>query len=288
MPDLSTSGMKTAAWLAFAAAFGLYLFQADRVYHALSGKSHAVQMPAGFSPPARGDLKLSSVFDYAPVNNKFEEGKEFRAKFYTISNRLGCAQVRVFFRSPAAVYELAANRRSLWAHAEKLAVNFFASTAGLENGVYTLGLSVVDDNGPRLAWIDSFFERVPGGPVKYVARPVPLAPGRVREDLTFSIEHIRANRIQGWVVLAGAEMNAYNAYVIVQGPGRSRRAYYAPLYTRRDVAAARGDDRAANSGFRIDFPKDEFPPGTYTIKLAVQSRQTGEIFESAHKKSARH
>ena len=283
MPQPSAKKWIWAAWLAFVLGFVLYLFRADRAYHALSGRSHLVRMTAEVPPPARGDLKLSSVFDYAPVNNKFEEGKEFRAKFYTIADAKTVAKTRVFFRSPGAVYELAANRRPLWAHARKAAVNFFASTAGLETGVYTLGLAVEDDDGPRMAWLDSFFEKTPGGPVKYVARPVALALGRTCPDVAFAFECIGTDGIQGWVVRAGADMDDYNAYVVVAGPGGFRRAYYAPLYTRMDVAEQRNDLRAANSGFKINFPNNEFPPGAYAVQLALQSRQTGEVFESAQK-----
>ena len=283
MPQPSAKKWIWAAWLAFVLGFVLYLFRADRAYHALSGRSHLVRMTAEVPPPARGDLKLSSVFDYAPVNNKFEEGKEFRAKFYTIADAKTVAKTRVFFRSPGAVYELAANRRPLWAHARKAAVNFFASTAGLETGVYTLGLAVEDDDGPRMAWLDSFFEKTPGGPVKYVARPVALALGRTCPDVAFAFECIGTDGIQGWVVRAGADMDDYHAYVVVAGPGGFRRAYYAPLYTRMDVAAQRGDPRAANSGFKIAFPKNEFPPGTYAVRMALQSRETGEVLESAQK-----
>ena len=46
---------------------------------------------------------------------------------------------------------------------------------------------------------------------------------------------------------------------------------------------ARGDPRAANSGFKIAFPKNEFPPGTYAVRMALQSRETGEVLESAQK-----
>ena len=287
MPQPSAKKWIWAAWLAFVLGFVLYLFQADRAYHALSGRSHLVRMTAEVPPPARGDLKLSSVFDYAPVNNKFEEGKEFRAKFYTIADAKTVAKTRVFFRSPGAVYELAANRRPLWAHARKAAVNFFASTAGLETGVYTLGLAVEDDDGPRMAWLDSFFEKTPGGPVKYVARPVALALGRTCPDVAFAFECIGTDGIQGWVVRAGADMDDFNAYVVVAGPGGFRRAYYAPLYSRRDVADQRGDPRAVNSGFKINFPENEFPPGTYAVQLAVQARSTGEVFESAQKTKVR-
>ena len=286
MPRLSAKKWIRTAWLAFALGFVLYLFQADRAYHALTGRSHLVRMTAEVPPPARGDLKLSGIFDYAPVNNKFEEGKEFRARFYKIADAEGVAKTRVFFRSPAAVYELAANRRPLWAHAMKVAVNFFASTAGLETGVYTLGLAVEDDDGLRMAWLDSFFEKTPGGPVKYVARPVALAPGRTCPDVVFAFERIGMDSIQGWVVRAGADMDDFNAYVVVTDSRGFRRAYYAPLYTRMDVADQRGDPRAANSGFKIVFPKNEFAPGSYAVHMALQSRQTGEVLESAQKWTA--
>ena len=287
MPEFPARKRPTAVWLLFVAVFVLYLFQADRVYHAASGKSHLVRLPAGAPSPARGDLKMSNVFDYTPVNNKFEEGKEYQAKIYDMADTQGHATVRVFFRSPVAVYELAAGRRSLWAHDLKDAVTFFASTTGLKPGIYTLGLAVTDDNGTRMSWFDNFFEKKAGGPVKYVARPVDLAPGRVREDLVYALEGLRADSLSGWVVLAGTEMNDCNAYVVVTDRRGYRRAYYAPLYSRRDVAEQRGDPRAVNSGFKINFPENEFPPGTYAVQLAVQARPTGEVFESAQKTKVR-
>ena len=287
MAASSAKGMKTAVWLISAVLFALYLIGADRVYHVLSGKSYFVRQPAGFLPQAQGHLKLSSVCDYAPVNNPFEEGKEFRAKFYYPPDENGPVKLRVFFRSPDAVYEVVPNRRSFWAHTMKIAVNFCASTAGLENGVFTLGLSVEDKNGLQMAWIDSFFERTAGGPLIYVARPVALAPAPASDPITFALNRLDNNVIQGWVVLAGAEMNDYNAYVVIRNADGVRKAYYAPLYTRMDIAGRRGDPRAANSGFRISFSRDEFPPGTCTIRMALQSRRTGEVFESAQKLTVR-
>ena len=124
-----------AAWSLLNLFFAVYLLQAERIYPLISGTSYAVKCSDGFSLRAKGVLPLVAVFDYPPVNNKFIEGKEYRGEFSTIAKISDRAQVRVFFRAADSVYEVLENRRSFWAHAKKIAVNMFASTSGLENGV---------------------------------------------------------------------------------------------------------------------------------------------------------
>jgi hypothetical protein len=284
MMGFSEKRVIMAVWLFFVGFFIISMFNADRVYHALSGKSYAVKLPADLPLHANGDLQMSDVFDYTPVNNKFEEGKGLRGQFITVANESGNAKVRVFLRSPDALYEVIENRRSFWAHSTKIAVNFFASTSGLENGIYNVGLYLSDDEGERFVWMNSLFEKVAGGPVEYIARPVALAPNGVSKDLKFAIEQIYNDNkefvFQGWAVLENAEMSNYNAYITIKDSDDVSKTFYAPLFTRMDVASIYEDTRAANSGFRIKVPQYEFVPGKHNIKVIIKSRKTGEVIES--------
>lgn len=271
--------------------FVVYLIHADRVYFFLSGKSYMERITTDDSLFPRDTLQMDSVLDHAPANNPFDEGKGFRGKFVGIENKKGNTNVRVFFRSPSALFALKANRRSFWEGAEKTVVNFYASTSGLERGVYQLGLSLADDKGKRFAWVDSFFEKVKGGPVEYIARPVAPLQAAISKDLEFDMESVdrRYKKIvcAGWAVLADADMNGFNAYLLVKDAAGTARTFYAPLYARMDLRAKYDDPRAANGGFRIKMLQQELPPGEYTVSVVLQSRKTGEALESAQSKKIR-
>jgi len=284
MMGFSDKRSRTAAYLLFVILFITYVLNADSVYYALSGKSYAVKLRHDFSLQAKGDPRLLLVFDYSPVNNKFEEGKLFRAQFVRVANASGNAQLRAFIRSTDALYEVIENRRSFWADSKKRAVNVFVSTSGLENDIYQLGLYLSDDEGVRVVWTDVFFERVDGGPVEYSARPVATVPARISGDLKFGVERLGKEKesivFQGWAVLENIEMNDYNAYIKIEDPDGVSKTFYAPLYTRMDIASMYDDPRAANSGFRIKVPRGEFAPGNHAIKVVVKHRKTGDTIES--------
>ena len=284
MKVILESSVKTLSWLVFVVLFVVYFVNADQVYYALSGKSYVVKLPNSFSLHAKGDLRMLAVFNYPPVNNKFEEGKGYRARFNMVANKSGKTKVRVFFSSSNALYEVIENRHSFWANPMKIAMNFFASTSGLENSIYKIGLYIIDDKGERFLWINNFFEKVAGGPVKYIAHPCTLMPTRTCKDLRFAIEEIYKDNeefiFKGWVVLDNAEMNDYSAYITIKDSTDVSKTFYAPLFTRTDVASMYSDTRAANSGFQISVPQNEFVPGKYVIKVMIKSRQTGEVIES--------
>ena len=86
--------------------------------------------------------------------------------------------------------------------------------------------------------------------------------------------------IEGWAVLDHAEMDDYNAYLSFEDSNAVSKVFYAPLFTRMDIAAMYEDVRAANSGFHVRIPRGEFAPGTYRINVALDSRKTGEVIES--------
>jgi hypothetical protein len=284
MIGFSEKSSRTAAYLLFVILFVTYVLNADSVYYALSGKSHAVKLPHDILLHAKGDLQFLHGGDHSLVNNQFEEGKVFRGRSIRVANASGKAQLRVFIRSTDALYEVIENRRSFWAQSRKRVVNFFISTSGLEDGIYQLGLYLSDDEGVRVAWTDSFFERVDGGPVDYMARPVAPVPARISEDLKFSIERLGKAKesivFRGWAVLENIEMNDYNAYIKIEDSHGVSKTFYAPLYTRMDIASMYDDPRAANSGFRIKVPRGEFAPGNHAIKVVVKHRKTGETVES--------
>jgi len=285
MMVFSENSFKMAAWLFFFMFFLVYMFNADRVYHGLSGKPYVSKLPDDFPLHVRGDLNMQYVFDPAPVNNKFEEGKGFSGGFASIANKSGNAKVRVFFRSTEALYEVIKNRRSFWVNALNFfALNFLVSTSGLDNGMYQIGIYLLDDDGERFAWMNSFFEKAAGGPVEYIARPVAVAPTGVSKDLNFAIEPIGKDSknliLQGWAVLDNAEMNDYSAYIEIKDSKNVVEAFYAPLFTRMDIASLYEDIRAANCGFQIKIPQDEFSPGKHVIKVILKSRKTCEVLES--------
>jgi len=284
MSGFSEKRVRMAAWLFFVMFFLVYMFNADRVYHAVSGKFHVAKSPDTFSLPARGDLPMLSFFDYHPVNNKFKEGIVIRGMLSPFANTSGQAKARVFFRSPDALYEVIGNRYSFLPDSLYGGMDFFVSTAALDKGVYTAGLYVRDDEGERFVWLDSVFEKVAGGPVKYGARPVALGLAKASRDVTFALELCSKEDdglvLRGWVVLDNAEMEDYNAYITIRDTRGVAKIFYAPLYTRMDIASLYADIRAANSGFEILVPEDECAPGKYSIKVIVKSRKTGEVLES--------
>ncbi len=257
---------------------------ADSLYHGLSGHSYVVKLSENLPLPTRGDLGLRSVFDYEPVNNTYAEGIRFRGEFNEVSDRGGNAKVRVFLRSPDALYEVIENRRSFWAHSMKIAVNFFASTAGLEKGIYQIGLYVADDKGERFAWIDQCFEKIAGGPVIYRPRPVATVPTVSDKDMMVRIEkHERIKDdivLQGWVIHDHTEMSDYNAFVKIKNGITAVKIFYAPLFARTDISTGDTDPRAVNRGFKIKIPLSELPLYPYTISVVLQSRKTGEAIES--------
>jgi hypothetical protein len=289
MNEFLDKNVTITAWLLCIIFFLVYIVNADKVYHALSGKSYVVKKPAAFSLHAKGDLQANRNCDTSQINNDFEEGKGFRGGFNQIANKSGTAKIRVFFRSDHALYEVIENRQSFWLDATKSAVRFFASTPELEKGIYTTGLYLSDDDGERFVWINSCFEKVAGGPVDYTARPVALVSTGVSKNLHFNIEQIGKEDIRfslrGWVVLDNAEMDDYNAYITIRDSKDVVKAFYAPLYTRMDISSRFEDIRAANSGFFIFVPKSEFAYGKLTIKVMVKSRTTGEVIESAQAES---
>ena len=285
MMVLSKKKEKMAAVLFLVSFFLLYMLNADRVYHALSGKPYVAKLPDDFPLHARGDLHLQYFFDPVPVNNKFEEGKGFNAGFAANANKSVNVKVRVFFRSFEAMYEVIKNRRSFWADIISFfELKFFVSTSGLDNGIYQIGIYLIDDDGERFAWMNSFFEKAAAGPVEYIARPVSVAPTGVSKDLNFAIESIGKDSknfiLQGWAVLNNAEMNDYSAYIEIKDSKNAVEVFYAPLFTRMDIASLYEDIRAANSGFQIKIPQDEFTPGKHVIKVILKSRKTGEVLES--------
>ncbi len=272
-----------AAWLVFTIGFSIYLLQADRVYHALRDGSYIQKLPEHFSMRAKGDLQVLNTFEARPVSNRFEEGRSFRGRLSQLADQSGKAKVRVFFRSSDAMYEVIENRRSFLGTARQT-VSFFTSTSGLEAGDYTVGLYLRDDDGESFAWISNSFTKVAGGTSVYIARPVSLPPASIGETIQFSVENIYPKDIywvvQGWVVLADAEMTDYNAYVVIQDADGVSKAFYAPLYTRMDIASRQGDDRSAHSGFLIQIPSSEYTRWPSAIQIALQSRKTGTILES--------
>ena len=292
MADGKTSGkMATGAVAAlFIVMYAAYMFNADAVYFRLSGKSYIEKIPSGRTFP-RDTLQMASVLDHAPANNPFDEGKGFRGQFVGIENKKGHTKMRVFFRSPTALFELRENRRPVWEGAEKTVVNFYASTAGLEKGIYQLGLYLSDDRGERFAWVDSFFEKARDGPVEYIARPAAPLQAAIGKDLEFELETVDRRYkkivIEGWTVLANADMNVFNAYLLVKDSAGAGRMFYAPLFSRPDLIARYNDPRAANGGFRIRILQRELPPGEYTVAVVLQSRRTGEAVESGRNKKIR-
>ena len=258
------------------------------VYFMLSGKSYLEKIPGGNLLFPRDTLQMLSVVDHPPVNNPFEEGKGFRGEFVGFENKKGYTKVCVFFRSTDALFELIENRRSFWERSEKSVVNFFASTTGLEKGIFQMGLYLSDDKGKRFAWINSFFEKVNSGPVEYFARPIAPVRAKTSEDLEFDIENFdrKYKKIvcEGWIVLENANMNDFNAYLLIKDSRGVSKTFYTPLYARMDLISKYNDRRAANGGFRIKIPQDEFPPGNYTVSVILQSRKTDEAIESAQNK----
>lgn len=274
-----------SVWIVFTAVFVLYLLYADSLYHGLSGHSYVIKLRESLPLSTRGDLGLRSVFDYEPVNNTFTEGIRFRGEFNEVSDRGGNAKVRVFLRSPDALYEVIKNRRSFWAHSMKIAVNFFVSTAGLEKGIYQIGLYVSDDKGERFAWMDQCFEKNAGGPVIYRPRPVATVPTVSGKDMMVRIEkHERIKDdfvLQGWVIHDDTEMSDYNAFVKIKDGSNTVKVFYAPLFARTDISTGDKDPRTANRGFKLKIPLSELPPYPYTISVVLQSRKTGKAIESA-------
>jgi hypothetical protein len=293
MPAAKKSGKRATAGAAaiFVILSAMYFLNADHVYFWLSGKSYIEKIPDAGSWLPGETLQMGSVLDHAPANNPFDEGKGFRGEFVGRENKKGAARVRVFFRSPTAMFELRENRRSFWEGAEKTVVNFYASTAGLERGIYQMGLYLADDQGKRFAWVDSFFEKVKGGPVEYIARPSAPLRAKISGDLKFAIETVdrRYKKIvcAGWVVLANADMKGFNAYLLARDAAGAERMFYAPLFARSDLMAKPNDPRAANGGFRIRILQHEFPPGEYTVSVVLQSRKTGEALASAQNNKIR-
>lgn len=296
MRGLSEKRVKITAWLLFALVFIVYMLNADRVHYALSGKSYAAKLPDAFSLHAKGNLNVQvSDDDTYLVNNKFVEGAGFRGFIAAGANTSGTAKVRVFFRSSDAVYEVIENRHSFWGDPMKNSINFFASTAALEKGVYSIGLRLTDDGGERFVWLHSFFEKAVDGPVEYIARPAPpLVATRRSKDLKFALEQIdkienkKRVCLKGWVALENAEMEDYNAYIViwnsnyiaVRDSNNVVKTFYAPLFTRMDIASRYANPCAANSGFLITIPRSECGPGKHAVKVLVKSRKTGEIIES--------
>lgn len=285
MKGLSAKNSRLVAYLSLLILFITYLINADRVYFALSGQSHAVKMSADFRLPAIADLQFIYGGNDFLVNNPFEEGRFFLGRLLRVANKRGNAQLRVFMRSTDALYEVIENRSSFWAASGTRLGNFFISTSGLKDGVYQLGLFLSDDEGPRLAWTPSLFERVDGGPVVYLARPIAPVAARMSEGLRFSIERIGKGQedilFRGWAVLENSDMSDYNAYLKIENSLGICKTFYAPLYTRMDIASLQNDPRAANSGFRIKVSRGELAPGSYSIKVVVKHRKTGEAVESA-------
>jgi len=286
--DFPKKSVKMATGLSFAIFFliyAIYMVQADKIYFLLSGKSHIEKIPNDPSLSLMDALPMRSVVDHPPTNNPFEEGKGFRGQFAGVEDKKGDAKVRVFFRSPDALYELIENHRSFWEGSEKTVVNFYASTAGLEKGIYQMGLYLADDQGKRFAWIGSFFEKAKGGPREYLARPVAPVRAKRSKDLQFAIEDFyrKYKKIvcAGWTVLAHADMSGFNAFLLLKDSAGVGKTYYAPLYARMDLISKYNDRRAVHGGFRIKIPQDEFPPGIYTVSVLLRSRKTGEAIESA-------
>jgi hypothetical protein len=289
--DFSKKSVKTATWLfvaVFNIMFAIYILNANKVYFFVSGKSYIEKIPDDNSLYIGDALQMLSVVDHPPTNNPFEEGKGFRGQFARVENKKGIAKVRVFFRSADALFELIENRHSFWERAEKTVVNFFASTAGLENGIFQMGLYLSDDRGEKFAWINSFFEKANGGPMEYMARPVAPVLARISEDLKFDIEDFsqRYKKIvfEGWTVLENVDMKGFNAYLLIRDSCGVSKTFYTPLYTRMDLMSKFNDLRAVNCGFRIRIPQSELPPGDYTVSVALKSRKTGEAIESAQDK----
>jgi|GEM_PF-6660084 len=289
--DFSKKNVQVATGLSFAIFFiiyTIYMVQADKVYFLLSGKSYIEKISSDNALPPMEPLQMRIVVDHPPTNNPFEEGKGFRGQFVKVENKKGNTKVRVFFRSSDALYKLIENHRSIWEGSERTVVNFYASTAGLEKGIYQMGLYLSDDKGKRFAWIHSFFEKTNGGPIEYLARPVAPVLAKSSKDLKFDIENFyrRYKKIMctGWTVLKNADMNGFNAYLLFKDSDGVSKTFYTPLYTRMDLISEYNDRRAANCGFRIKIPQDEFPPGNYTVSVVLQSRKTGEAIESVQNK----
>jgi len=274
---------RTWSWLLWIALLVTYAGHAAKVYHAATGRSYAVRLPDGFSVAASGDLHGNFPF-LSTAKNAFAEEVVFNGQIDKVANGSGNATIRAFFRSSAATYEVIENRRAPLARSETISVNVVASTSEMKNGVYTVGACVADDEGVRVAWLNRFFEKIDGGPVEYVARPVSLTPAGASGGVQFMVEKIDKEKegfvFEGWAVLDHAEMDEYNAYLSFEDSNAVSKAYYAPLFTRMDIAAMYEDVRAANCGFQVRIPPGEFAPGTYRIKVALESRKTGEVIES--------
>jgi hypothetical protein len=285
MKGFSLKSSRTAACLAFVILFVIYMINADSVYYALSGVSHAVKLTADFRLPVGGNLPFSYIGDDFLVNNPFEEGKIVLGRSVRVANERGNAQLRVYLRSTDAVYEVTENRRSFWAPSRNRLRNIFISTSGLKDGIYQLGLYLSDDNGVRAAWTGSLFERVDGGPAVYIAGPIAPITARMSEGLRFSIERIGQEKevilLRGWAVLENKDMNDYLAYLKIEDSRGVSQTFYAPLYTRMNMASRHNDPRAANSGFRIRISRRDLGPGRHSIKVVVRHRKTGEAVESA-------
>ena len=285
MMEFLEKRLKMAAWLFFVLFFLAYMFNADRVYHALSGKAYSVKLPDDSALYAKGDVQYNwSPWGIKTVNDKFEAKLMFSGSVSKVANKSGNAKIRVFFRSPSALYEVMDNRHTFRADTNEIIVNFFASTSQLDKGIYNIGLYLIDDDGARFVWMNSFFEKAADGPVEYIARPVDLAPTGVSTDLNFAIESIGKDGkdivFQGWAVLGNAEMNDYSAYIAIRDSKNVTKTFYAPFFTRMDIASLYEDIRAANSGFQIRIPQDAVATGKHVVKVIIKSRKTGEVLES--------
>ena len=277
-----------SAWLLGSLLFVGYLMRADRVCRAFDGKPYLVKLPDNAVLQANWNLDITRWFSPRPVNNKFEEGVAYQGQFTSVSDQHG-ESLRVFFRSKDAIYEVAENRRSFLGSANQAVVNLFVSTSGLKNDVYTLGLSLRDAAGERFAWVDSSFEKVPGGPVGYIARPLALQPSGSREDLKFVVEKMQKKRgnwfMRGWLSLENGEMADYNAYVLVKDSAGVLKTFYAPLLTHLAGETEAGSGQVSYGGFRLKLRHGEFVNGPHLVKVAIESRRTGEVVESVQEEA---
>ena len=82
-----------AAWLFFVLFFLAYMFNADRVYHALSGKAYSVKLPDDSALYAKGDVQYNwSPWGIKTVNDKFEAKLMFSGSVSKVANKSGNAK----------------------------------------------------------------------------------------------------------------------------------------------------------------------------------------------------
>lgn len=192
----------------------------------------------------------------------------------------------VCYEVPASLYKRGGSVRKQFPSKRVPQSNYLGysvdfSTLRMKEGVYDLYFYCwenetnygVVDTGYQVEKRDSTLVRYPAKGEKVNTLPTPTQ----EEKFSVAIDKAQVAEgvfsINGWAVIPEQDCSFRNLYIELTDECGEITRYLARSGTRLDVSEGLKDSRYENSGYMMSLPADEFPDGSWRMRLLIENRE---------------